>query len=534
MTRRVALALALLLTGAALLVATELSASASPKGGTVRILSPGEIDSVDPALAYSSDAWELEYATCAKLFNYPDAAGTGGRTPTPEVVDHYALSADRRTYTFELKKTFRFHTGAPVIARSFADAINRDADPRLGSPATAYMHDIAGADAMMGGKAETITGIRVLGRHRLQISLTRPAGDLPARLAMPFFCPILPNTPPAEIDRPAGSGPYYIAERILNQRTILTRNPYYRGNRPANVDQIVRTPGISLAACVQAVEDDRADLCGEIGAPRTAYQGLAEKYGLNRTGGRLFVRPSLGTWFIVFNHDRPAFKGTGQVPLKRAINYAIDRPELVRAFGYLAGRRADQMLPPGLARPGGTYTLAGASPVAARRWYRRARVKPTTLVLYAWALPPFVIAAQVLEYNLRQLGIDLEVKYFAPETVVAKVRTPGEPVDLYLASWAADYADGAAYFQPLLDPRSPVGVRGVADLALRQRIAAASRLTGEARARAWAQLDFELMRDNPPWAPFMHINARAFVSPSLGCFVEHPLFRVDLVAVCKK
>jgi ABC-type oligopeptide transport system substrate-binding subunit len=534
MTRGVALAFATLLTGAALLVAAELAASASPKGGTVRILSPGEIDSVDPALAYFTDAWELEYATCAKLFNYPDAAGTEGRTPTPEVVHHYTLSADRRTYTFELKKTFRFHTGAPVTAQSFADAINRDADPQLDSPAKAYLHDIAGADAVIEGKAETVTGVRVLGRHRLRISLTQPAGDVLARLAMPFFCPILPNTPPAEIVDPAGSGPYYIAERVLNQRTVLRRNPYYRGNRPANVDEIVRTPGVGLAACVEAVEADRADLCGEIGAPRTAYQGLAEKYGLNRAGGRLFVRPSLATWFIVFNNERPAFKGTGQIALKKAINYAIDRPELVRAFGYLAGRRADQMLPPGLARPGGTYTLSGASPAAAQRWYGRARVKPTKLVLYAWALPSFVIAAQALAYNLRQLGIDLEVKYFAPETVVAKTRTPGEPVDLYLASWQADYADGAAYFQPLLDPRSPVSVGNVADVALRRRIAAVSRLAGEARARAWAELDFELMRDNPPWAPFMHLNARAFVSPSLACFVEHPLFRVDLVAVCKK
>jgi hypothetical protein len=32
----------------------------------------------------------------------------------------------------------------------------------------------------------------------------------------------------------------------------------------------------------------------------------------------------------------------------------------------------------------------------------------------------------------------------------------------------------------------------------------------------------------------MHTRTRAFVSRSLGCFVEHPIYRVDLVAVCKK
>ena len=310
----------------------------------------------------------------------------------------------------------------------------------------------------------------------------KPAGDFTARLTMPFFCPILPNTPAAGIDHPAGSGPYYFAERITNQRTVLERNPFYRGDRPANVDQIVWTPGASLDACLEAIEDGRADLCGEPGAPRTAYRALAERYGLNRPGGRLFIRPALGAWFIAFNHDRPAFKGSGQIPLKKAINYAIDRPELTRAFGGLAGRRTDQMLPPAFARPASIYPLDGADPVAARRWYGRARLRPTKLVLYAWTIPPAVIAAQVIVYNLARLGIEVEVKYFSALTAVTKARTPGEPFDLVLSGYAPDYADGAAYFEPLLGRGGAANFVNVDDPGLRRRMKAASLLTGDARA----------------------------------------------------
>jgi ABC-type oligopeptide transport system substrate-binding subunit len=98
------------------------------------------------------------------------------------------------------------------------------------------MREIEGAAAMIDGDAKRISGIRVLGRYRLQVRLTKPVGDLTARLTMPFFCPILPNTPiePQGIDNTPGSGPYYIAERIVNQRIVLRRNTYYRGNRPAN------------------------------------------------------------------------------------------------------------------------------------------------------------------------------------------------------------------------------------------------------------------------------------------------------------
>ena len=159
-----------------------------------------DVDSVDPG-ARVHVVVALGYATCAKLFNYPDAPGAAGARVAPEVVRRHTVSQDGRTYTFELKRTFRFHTGAPVTARSFADAFNRDANPRLESPATTYMREIVGAAAVIDGKAKAISGVRVLGRYRLQIRLTRPVGDFTARLTMPFFCPILPNTP---ID-PAGS-----------------------------------------------------------------------------------------------------------------------------------------------------------------------------------------------------------------------------------------------------------------------------------------------------------------------------------------
>ena len=63
---------------------------------------------------------------------------------------------------------------------------------------------------------------------------------------------------------------------------------------------------------------------------------------------------------------------------------------------------------------------------------------------------------------------------------------------------------------------------------------AANRLTGAARRKAWADLDADLMRNNPPWAPIVHLQRRTFVSRSFGCFVVHPVYGVDIAAACKK
>jgi ABC-type oligopeptide transport system substrate-binding subunit len=532
----------------ALLVATEVADSGAKtetrKGGTLRLASLDDVV-VDTALAYVPTSSPVGFATCAKLFNNPDAPDAAGVKVIPEVVSTYAVSRDGRTYTFELKQTFRFHTGAPVTAQSFAAAFNRDAQPKLESPARGFMREIVGAQAVIDGKATEITGVRVLGRYRLQIRLTRPVGDFTTRLTMGFFCPIPPGTPSGPLlDGAPGSGPYYVAERVPNQRIVLRRNPYYRGTRPANVDQVVWTIGDSPEACLLAVEQDRIDHCVNtaIGIPPTAYRGLAEKYGINRPDGQLFKSPGLGTWYYAFNHDRPAFKGPGQIPLEKAINYAIDRTALTRPAGYLAGERTDQVLPPALARPESIYPLGGPNLAAARRWYARASYKPTTLVLYTSNLPVSVAQAASLKFDLRKLGIDLEVKFFDHAAMAEKAGTRGEPFDLVRQGWVADYADGGNFLQPLLYGRNlgPMGstdnlnVSYFDDPATNARIEAAQRLTGEARRKAWADLDADLMRTNPPWAPIFHQNNRSFVSKSFGCFLFHPLYGIDIAAACKK
>jgi ABC-type transport system substrate-binding protein len=197
------------------------------------------------------------------------------------------------------------------------------------------------------------------------------------------------------------------------------------------------------------------------------------------------------------------------------------------------GKRTDQMLPPPLGGPASIYPLGGANLTAARRWYAKARIKPITLVLYSWNTPPAVAQASILAFELRQLGIDLDVKYFDVDTLFERARIPGEPFDIVLGGWVADYPDPWGFFGALLDPETgPLAL--VVDPRVRRRMEAVNRLTGDARLRAWADLDVDLMRKDPPWAPFVHYNGRFFVSPSLGCFTPTPVFGMDITALCRR
>ena len=200
---------------------------------------------------------------------------------------------------------------------------------------------------------------------------------------MPFFCPILPNTPidPGGIDNPAGSGPYYVAERIVNQRVVLKRNPYYRGDRPANVDQIVWTVGESREACLLAVEQDRIDYCLVLGPDRvsgvlprsTASTGRAGSSS-SGPGSRPGSSPSTTTG----RRSRGRARSRSR---RRSTTRSTARRWRARGATSPASAPIRCCLPRS-ARPASIYPLEGADPATAQKWLARATFRPTTLVFY--------------------------------------------------------------------------------------------------------------------------------------------------------
>lgn len=537
---RVWLSLVALLLGAGLLAASGLAKPAQRQGGTLRIARPFDVDSVDPAIAYRPDSWIIEFATCAKLYNYPDKPGPAGVIAIPEVATGFPLvSKDGKTQTIRLRRTYRFHTGGRITAANFVAAFNRVASPKLESSASTHLHEIVGADAVIGGRAKTITGVRALRPYALEIRTTRPLPDLVSRLTMPFFCPIAVNTPLQEINDPLGSGPYYVASRVPNRQVVLERNPFYRGRRPANVERAVWTFH-GREACRVAVERNELDYCAGLGVPSSAYTELAAEHGINKKNKRFFFTAELTMEYFAFNHDRPAFKGVGQIPLKQAINWAIDRPRLVRAAGYDAGKRTDQLLPAALGRDASIYPLGDVTDgglAKARALLAKAKHRPRRLVLYTADADPGAQRARIFQSNLKRLGIDVDIRFFPVEAFFKKIGTRGEPYDVVLNGWVPDYADPLVYFIKLDGRNIAAGDTNDARFnrpRYNRAIARIGRLSGEARRRAWAELDVDLMRDDPPWAPFVNVARRDFVSKSFGCYFLHPVYRLDIAATCKK
>lgn len=531
MVRRLGLSLLALGVGIALLVSSAFAGSHenSRRGGTLRLMWGTEPDSIDPAISFGTvGGGTLLYATCAKLFNTVQDADMKSVRIVPEVARGFPrVSRDGLTYTFKLKRTFRFQNRARVTAQSFADAFNRTANPAMNSAAVrrGFFAEIRGAEAYKQGKAQSIAGVQVLGPYGLRVQLERRAGDFVSRLTMPYFCPVLPTTPinPAGVEKPPGSGPYYLAERVRERRMVLERNPYYGGDRIANPDRIVWTIEPDHAQRIRATERNENDFTPLVFYPDAVVRDLEERYGVNRPGGQLFRFATATNYMFTFNTRSPAFSGADTAALRTAINYALDRPALTLSHGYLQARKTDRLLPPAFDHSRHLYSIRGPDPITARKWLTRAKQRPRTLTLYTANFSYSIANALVFRSNLRQLDIDVDVKYFSFLTLLEKLRTKGEPWDVAWIPWSAWYAEPAGYLVPLLS-----------DTRYARRVNAANRVTGSARAKAWSDLAADLMRDDPPAAAYANGTALILVSRSFGCYRWVPVYDIDLAAACKK
>src|SRR6478735_9575516 len=221
------------------------SAHKGATGGTLNIDLPNDVDYTDPALDYLSTGWEIEYSTCLKLMNYPDANGAKGSQLVPEAATGFPkVSNSGKTYDFNVKVGYtKFSNGQAVTAANFKAAFDRNADPKMQSPALPFFSDVVGSDK------SPVSGVTVKGSH-LIVKLTKPAPDFLARMAMPFFCAIPTNLAhdPDGVLSPASAGPYYISDRVPNKSITIKRNPNYKGKRPHNLDGININVGNSQAA----------------------------------------------------------------------------------------------------------------------------------------------------------------------------------------------------------------------------------------------------------------------------------------------
>jgi ABC-type oligopeptide transport system substrate-binding subunit len=529
---RRALTFAGLVVGAALLLAAAGSPRGIKEGGTFRVAAAiGLVSTIDPALPKLPLAQSLLDPACGTLMAYPDKPRPYGYRLEPSLAEaEPVVSKDGRTFTFTIRKDARFSTGQPVTARAYARTLERILNPAMKSELSVGWLIIAGAQEVIDGKAATPRGIVANGRN-LTLKLTKRvsapelAGLLAGLCAVPPSLQADPEGAKAPLPSPA---PYYVAEYAPGERLVLERNRFYRGDRPDHVARFRADLAVDLGSAVDLVAQDTFDTVFGINAVAPRSEELAKRYGVNKPGGRFFVAPGAGLRVFHLNTSRPLFRKNPK--LRQAVNFAVDRKALAREAGFLGEIPTDQYLLPGspghkderiypLKRPNLKKALALA----------KGRTRGGRAVLYTTTMTVDISQAQILQKNLRAIGLDLEIR-----TGIPAERLAGEPFDLARVRWFGGSPESLAFW---FDGRT-IGQPGFGNLSYfnspkyNRLLDEASRLTGAARLRAYGELDVQISRDAAPMIPVSRVSTFAFVSSRVGCVVMNPA--LDLTAVCLK
>ena len=521
---------------------------AHQNGGKVAVALAGNIDYVDPALAYYQVSWQLEYSTCVKLTDYPQLPGAAGRIIKPEAASSMpSISSDGLTYAYTVPAgKYKFSNGQPVTAANFQYALERDLNPKQQSYfGLTFLSDIKGASAYKGTPGSHVSGITVKG-DQLIIQLTQKDAGIVPKLSTPFACAIPLNTPidSKGVHSLPGAGPYYVASYTPNQSVVLKKNPYYTGKEAQYANEIDFTTLTGNPSTIELeVQNGSVDYTPDGTVPADYYQ-LNQKYGPNGTQSgsnqQFFITPIAAVDYLALNTSRPAFSN----PLVRqAVNYAIDRTELLKPSGYGAGVPTDKYLPPQIAGSSDEKTVypTTANLAKAQSLMQQAKSQgvktPITAVLYTCNQEPCPDRAAVLQQELQKIGINVQIKQFARAIQFQKEGVKGEPFDIADEGWVADYYDAYDFINILLNGEHIPATNGnnfayFNNAEANQKMDAANKLTGTARAQAYGNLATWISQTQAPWAARDFSTNHDFFSAKVGCEVNAASYGFALNTIC--
>jgi len=498
------------------------------RGKVARLIAPDQLGDADPAVGPPPNPFifQVERATCAPLLGYPDASPPAGQRLVPEVAKGLpSLSRDRRTYTFVVRRGFRFAppSGAPLDAQTFRFSIERALSPKLGPRALGYQYlaDLEGATAFHAGRARHVRGITVRGDH-ISFTLLRPSPDFLERLSLPYFCPVPRGT--AILDgglqgrAPEGAGPYTIKDDYDGEYLILVRNPNYGGRRPHRFDAIAFRVGIATDRAIQRVVAGHWDVLEDTDPLVRPGGFVARRYNsASSTGGvsyRAFARAE--TWYLALDTRRPPFANAA---FRRKLASAIDRRALAAS---VSAAPTSHLLPPGV-RGGGPPVVT-----ASRTDEPFAKVS-VRFGVQADDENALAVADDVRD-ELAPLGID--VRPIRVRNLESAMQDPTKHIGI--AAWGTEIAfpDPGSFLVQMLGRDIPAAWLPPSTLTSVGRLRA---LTGKARDEAAQTLASRLATRDVPVIAFATPTVGTVFGPRLGCRIWNGVDQgFDLAGLCLK
>lgn len=225
-----------------------------------------------------------------------------------------------------------------------------------------------------------------------------------------------------------GSGPYKFDKWVQGEYVRVVKNTNYWREDQGVSDAIVFKPILEDSSRVIALQTGEIDVC--INPPINELQFLKKDKNIT-----VFEKPGSRLFYFAFNVTK---KPWDNEKLRQAVACAIDRNSVLQVAVYGKGTPQKTILNRGLwgfydDMEGFPYDVARAKKLMAEAGYPNGGINTTLLIANS---SPYTNIAQVIQANLKEIGINVSIQTVDDATLKATCKSGTQ--ELYLWRWNED------------------------------------------------------------------------------------------------
>jgi peptide/nickel transport system substrate-binding protein len=406
-------------------------------GGTVNVNWVSEANSFDPIIGYNTTAWDA----LTSLLNtplYQFAGQFGPAAPAlaaalPEVTD------GGLRYVIKLRPGAKFSTGREIVADDYVYSWTRVLNPKLASWASSYLIPVVGSGPVINGKSTTLTGVKALDDHTVEVRLEQPTFTFLNTLAQPYMAAV-----PREVvekdgaefgTHPTSTGPFVVQSYSQSsQSATFARNPHYAWKGLPYLAGVNYRWGVNSQLELLQLEQGSVEIIGDGIGATLAAQVQAES-NLAKYVDRF---PVNATAWIQLNCAKGPLADTR---VRQALNWATDRAAVTKV-AHSVYKASGYPLPSNLAEYPRTAKPFGYDPARARSLLAQAGVTKLQMGFVTDGSDPWLEIAQVLQQQWAAFGVHITINTMSTSaydtlTTTSPLRTQSYQDDYYMTQPSA-------------------------------------------------------------------------------------------------
>ncbi|NSZ18891.1 ABC transporter substrate-binding protein [Agrobacterium vitis] len=511
---------------------------AQHRGGTMVLAAVSAAGTIDPAINYTGQYWQVLQMTNDGLVKFKQAAGTEGFKIVPDVAEAIPEPQDDgKTYVFKIRKGIMFSTGQELKPSDVAASFQRIF--KVNGPTTgSFYNGIVGADKCIADAANcTLEGgvIADDAAGTVTIHLTQADSEFFDKMAVPHASILPADTPAKDAGTTAlpATGPYMIASYNPNEKMVLKRNPHFKewsvdAQPDGYADEIVYQFGMTEEATINAIQNGQVDWMFDT-PPADRLPELGSKYAK-----QMHIDPLAAFWYLPMNTNLAPFNN---IKVRQAVNYALDRDALVGLFGGDAlASPTCQILPPdfpGYApnclytkNPGESWSEPDMDKAKALIKESGTAGQKVTIIAEDNAVGRGI--GTYVQSLLNELGYDASLKAISPNIEFTYIQNTNNNVQISVTQWYMDYPAASDFINVLLScdsihpgSDSSINIAGYCNKELDKQMQDTMALSikdPKAADANWAKIDKAFM-EQAPLAPLFTPKSVNFTSARLGNYL---------------